>query len=114
MENTKKQKMKHLITGIFAVCILVSCAVSKQAKEINRIVDVSCGICQFDMTGDECELAARIDDKLYYIEGAKIDEHGDAHAEDGFCSTVRKAQITGQIKHGVLITSSFELLPYKP
>lgn len=106
--------MKHLITVIIAAGILVSCAVSKQQKEMNQIVEISCGICQFDMTGDKCDLAARIDDKTYYIEGSSFEDHGDEHADDGFCNAVRQAQITGQIKHGILMVSSIELLPYKP
>lgn len=106
--------MKHLTIVLFVISILVSCAVSKQSKEIDRIVEVSCGICQFDMTGDKCELAARIDDKTYYIEGSSFEDHGDEHANDGFCKAVREAKITGQIKHGILMVTSIELLPYNP
>ena len=31
-----------------------------------------------------CDLAIRIDGKSYFVEGTKIDDHGDAHANDGF------------------------------
>jgi hypothetical protein len=39
-----------------------------------------------------CDLAVRMNEKSYFVEGTKIDDHGDAHADDGFCSTVRTAR----------------------
>jgi hypothetical protein len=35
--------------------------------------------------------------KSYFVDGTDIDSHGDAHAKDGFCNTVRKAEVQGEI-----------------
>jgi hypothetical protein len=58
-----------------------------------------------------CDLAVRIDGKSYFVEGTKLDDHGDAHAKDGFCSVIRKAEVSGEIKGNQFIASSFKLLP---
>lgn len=85
-------------------------SIKNGASELNEVADASCGICNFKMTGDECALAVKINDKFYYVEGSAIDEHGDAHAEDGLCSAIRKAKVTGQIKNGVFVATSFQLI----
>jgi hypothetical protein len=106
---------RMLIRNLIFTSIIViaqACGTAKTSNEnIVQIVNASCGTCQFGMTGDECELAVEIDQKYYYVEGAAIDEFGDAHADDGFCNTVRKANVSGVIKHGVFVVSSFDLLP---
>lgn len=77
-----------------------------------RIVQVSCGECQFGMKEKKgCNLAAIIKGKQYYIEGTTIDEHGDAHAKDGFCNKVRKAEVKGKIVNNAFVVSEFKLLP---
>ena len=102
--------MKKLGMIVLFIVSLMSCT-HHQADEFSEVVNTSCGICMFEMTGDECELAVQINDKYYYVEGTTIDEHGDAHAEDGFCNAIRKAKVTGKVKNGVFYASSFELLP---
>lgn len=98
----------------FILCLVLSaCATSKHAQEFNGIVETSCGECNFKMTGDDCDLAVKIDGKYYFVEGSAIDEHGDAHATDGLCTVVRKAKVSGNIKHGVFHATSFELLPFE-
>lgn len=95
---------------IILALVLSSCATSKTDKTIEGIYDVSCGKCNFDMTGDMCDLAIEINGKHYYIEGSEIDDHGDEHAADGLCSTTRKAHVKGQIKFGVFMAESVELI----
>lgn len=90
--------------------IVSSCATSKTSNYIEGIYNVSCGKCNFDMTGDECDIAIEINGKHYYIEGSEIDDHGDEHAADGLCSTTRKANVKGKIKFGVFIAESVELV----
>jgi len=58
-----------------------------------------------------CDLAVRIDGKSYFVEGTSLDDHGDAHAKDGFCSAVRKAEVVGEVKNAVFVVSKFKLLP---
>ena len=75
------------------------------------VVEAACGECQFGLPGPGCDLAVRIDGKPYYVDGTEIDEHGDAHAADGFCNAVRSARVTGRVESGRFVATSFELLP---
>lgn len=82
------------------------------AQQKTQTVEASCGQCQFGMTTKKgCDLAVRIDGKSYFVEGTKLDEHGDAHAEDGFCSAIRKAEVSGEIVNDNYVATSFKLLP---
>ncbi len=71
-------------------------SVPDPAKKIES-VKAACGQCMFGMTGNDCTLAVKIKGKNYFVEGTDIDDHGDAHAKDGFCNKVRKADIQGEI-----------------
>jgi len=77
----------------------------------NVVVEASCGECQLGLPGEGCNLAVRIEGKTYYVEGTHIDDHGDAHAQDGFCETIRKARVSGEIKNQRFFATAFELLP---
>ncbi len=79
------------------------------AKKI-QIVEVSCGECKLGLEGDACDLAVRIKGKAYFIDGTKIDEHGDAHSNDGFCKVIRKAEVQGEIINDRFVVSYFKLL----
>lgn len=85
----------------------------KKTKQIAQVVEASCGECQFGMKGKGCDLAVRIDGKSYFVDGSKIDQHGDAHAKDGFCKSIRKAKVTGAISNNRFVATSFVLLPEK-
>lgn len=103
--------MFKILSISVVVFIMSSCATMKKTDTIiEGTYEVSCGICNFAMTGDECSLAIRIDGKDYYVEGSAIDEHGDAHAEDGLCTMIRKAKVKGVIKKGVFVAESIELI----
>lgn len=84
-----------------------------QALLTNHIVDASCGQCQFKMEGKSCDLAVKIAGKAYFVDGSDIDQHGDAHAKDGFCQKVRKAVVSGQVMNNRFKATSFKLLPEK-
>jgi hypothetical protein len=75
-----------------------------------QVVEVSCGQCQFKMQGKGCDLAVRVNNKAYYVDGTKIDEHGDAHAKDGFCETIRKAEVKGAVVGDRFKVTYFKLL----
>ena len=103
-------KQLFIISGI--TILLASCgSLNKSQEPLSGEYTVACGMCKLDMTGDECELAIVVDGKSYYVEGTSIHDHGNPDAEDGMCSIERKAQVTGQIKHGVFVAESFTLLP---
>ncbi len=77
------------------------------------IVDASCGQCQFKMEVSGCTLAIRINKKTYFVEKANIDAFGDAHAEVGFCNSIRKAKVQGIIVNNKFVASYFELIDKK-
>lgn len=80
------------------------------AKEI-QIVEASCGQCMFGLSGDGCDLAVRIKGESYYVDGTDIHSHGDAHASDGFCLAIRKAQVQGEVISNRFRVTYFKLLP---
>lgn len=88
-------------------------AQDKKATSKIQIVEASCGQCQFKMEVKSCDLAVRIDGKSYFVEGTNIDAHGDAHADDGFCASIRKAEVIGAIKNNKFVVTYFKLLPLK-
>lgn len=75
-----------------------------------QIVETACGECQFKLTGDGCDLAVRINGRSYFVDGTDIDSHGDAHAKDGFCNAVRKAEVQGEIINDRFKVTYFKLL----
>lgn len=98
---------------IFSLFVVFICfTIQAQVKPKTKIVEASCGQCQFGMTEKKgCDLAVRIDGKSYFVDGTKLDDHGDAHAEDGFCSAVRKAEVVGEVKDNRFVVTYFKLLP---
>ena len=109
--------MKYIF--IFLFITFSSLSVSAQKGNINkpdsskeiRIVETSCGSCQFHLPGNGCNLAVRIDGKAYYVTGTSINDHGDAHADNGFCNAIRKAEVQGTIVKNKFKVSYFKLLP---
>ena len=78
---------------------------------INQVVEASCGQCQFNMTEKSgCDLAVKIDGKSYFVDGTTIHDHGDAHADDGFCEAIRQAEVKGEIIDGRFKAESFTLI----
>ena len=97
---------------IISILILFVCiATNAQDKPKTQVVETACGQCQFGMKDKSgCDLAVRIDGKSYFVDGTDINKHGDAHAKDGFCSTVRKAAVVGDVKNDRFVVSEFKLL----
>ena len=78
---------------------------------INQVVEAACGQCQFKMTEKSgCDLAVKIDGKSYFVDGTTIHDHGDAHADDGFCETIRQVEVKGEIIDGRFNAESFTLV----
>ena len=75
------------------------------------IVDAACGQCKMGLPGKGCNLAVRIDGKAYFVDGTSIDDHGDAHAKEGFCNAIRKASVQGEIVDDSFKASYFKLVP---
>jgi hypothetical protein len=98
--------------NILLVCVLSLCVACAKSKTEKQIVELSCGQCQFHLTSQEgCDLAVRINDESYFVDGADIDDFGDAHDKDtGFCEAIRKAEVTGEIIDNRFKVSSVKLL----
>ncbi len=77
----------------------------------DQVVEASCGECQFGLDGDGCNLAIRVDGNILLVDGSSIDDHGDAHGDDGMCNCIRHAKVTGEIRAGRFIPTSFNVLP---
>lgn len=106
--------MKFFFFYIFFVFSLPSFSQEKAkhgAASDTLQVDAACGQCQFGMKGTGCDLAVRFGGKSYYVDGTKMDDHGDAHASDGMCNAIRQAKISGKIDKGRFRATSFTLLP---
>ncbi len=73
-------------------------------------VEAACGECRFGLPGSGCDLAVRIDGVAYFVDGTGIDDHGDAHAEDGFCNAIRHADVEGEVVNGRFLARSFRLV----
>ncbi len=96
--------------NLFFICVLLVCFSCK--TEEKQTVELSCGQCQFGLTSQEgCDLAVRMDGKAYFVDGADIDDFGDAHDEDtGFCEAVRKAEVSGTLETNRFKVTSVKML----
>lgn len=87
-------------------------SVPDSAKKI-QVVEATCGQCQFHMEGKGCNLAVRISGKTYFVDGTSIDDHGDAHAKDGFCEAIKKAEVQGTVVNNRFKATYFKLVKPK-
>ena len=78
-----------------------------------QLVDAACGQCKFKLPGKSCDLAVRINDKAYFVDSAHIDAFGDAHAKDGFCNSIRKAEVQGSIINDRFVATYFKLVKHQ-
>jgi hypothetical protein len=76
-------------------------------------LETACGTCMFKMKGKGCVLAVKYNDSAYFVKGINIDDHGDAHAKDGFCNAIKKAKIQGELKDNIFWVTYFEILTPK-
>lgn len=118
----KSQLVKAALALLFCFCITTVFAQAKpdstaakqpDPNKTTHVVKVACGQCKLGLSGHGCDLAVRFNGKAYFVEGTAIDEHGDAHADDGFCNAVREAKVQGEVVNGKFLVTWFELLPLK-
>ena len=110
--------MKKMFLAFFiTVAALPVLAQHKQSKvdtpDLSKKIDTveaACGECQFKMQGKSCDLAVRINGKSYFVDGTDIDSHGDAHAKEGFCNSVRKAAVQGEVIDNKFHVTYFKLV----
>ncbi len=92
------------------VTMLAGCGESSSPLVAHGEFEAACGECQFEMEGDGCNLAVRIKGQAYFVDGTGIDDHGDAHAADGLCNSIRMARIKGKVVDGRFVAEEFALL----
>jgi hypothetical protein len=125
-------KMTLLLTTVVGVALATGCKKSEPEKPaaapaaprqaeapkptaapmqlaVAKEVEAGCAMCIYGMADASCELAVKIDDKVYLVEGSKLDDHGDAHAPDGMCMIARTAYVEGRIEGHKFIAQKFEL-----
>lgn len=97
---------------LFVFCLLfLTIACKKNYTSCHNVqAEASCGQCMFNMEGVDCDLAVRIGDVNYYVEGTSIDDYGDAHANDGFCKAIKNVTISGEAANGKINISSFKII----
>lgn len=108
--------MKYLLIALFFIGSLSVSAQSNETKTeepAEKVVEISCGQCQFHMEEKGCDLAVRIDGKDYYVDGVDMDDLGDAHGHDGMCNMIREAKVVGELINGRFVASSIKMLPHK-
>ena len=119
--------MQNYMTQFFVLLVFVTLAIGcqQQVTEVQPeqqsatteqqyrelVVEAACGQCVFGLPEKGCDLAIRTEGKTYYVDGIEIDDHGDAHADDGFCNAVRRAHVQGGVENGRFVATSFALLP---
>lgn len=119
MGKFKKQILMKIIS-IFLVCSLIVFSTLGQNKSLTRVnpdpnkklllVEAACGQCRLGLPGKTCDLAVRINGRAYFVDGTDIDSHGDAHAKDGFCEAIRKAEVQGEVVNDRFKATYFKLV----
>jgi hypothetical protein len=84
-------------------------SVMDSTKKVIKL-DMACGQCQFHMAGKGCSLAVKIKGKTYFVDGAGIDDFGDAHAADGFCEAIRNGEAQGKVVNNRFVATYMKLL----
>jgi hypothetical protein len=108
--------MKFILSFLFILAVFTTSAQTKGTFDSTKkvyTINTACGKCKFGMAGKTCQLAVKIKGNSYYVDGVAIDDFGDAHANDGFCKSVRKAKVQGEVVNGRFQATYFELLPGK-
>ena len=131
MENSNRKKILLFSLALISVSnfVFASCGSCQvQAKPIlkksNSLVSTipksgniegfaiaSCGMCNFAYKGSKgCSLTIKIGDTVYPVEGNSIHDHGNPHSEEGMCSAIRVAYVSGKVKKNKFYSESFSLI----
>ena len=82
-----------------------------ESGNIEGFAIASCGMCNFGYKESKgCSLTIKIGDTVYPVEGTNIHKHGDPHSEEGMCSAIRVAYISGKVKNNKFYSNSFTLI----
>ena len=82
-----------------------------ESGKIEGFAIASCGMCNFAYKKSKgCSLTIKIGDTVYPVEGTGIHKHGDPHSEEGMCSAIRVAYVSGKINKNKFYSDSFTLI----
>lgn len=104
-------KIPALLPLLTALAAPALAQTTPSAAAAAKVVEASCGQCRLGLEGKGCDLAVRFDGRAYFVDGSSIDSHGDAHAQDGFCNAIRRAEVRGQVVRNRFVATYFRLLP---
>lgn len=99
-----------MVASVFVGCDGPAKDSASEIQLVNQTVEIACGECQFKLPGSGCDLAIRVEGKAYFVDGSSIDDHGDAHAEDGLCNAIRRAKVSGTIRDGRFKAAKIEVV----
>lgn len=74
-------------------------------------LETSCGECSYGMEGTGCDVAVRLPEGTFYVDGVGISEFGNPHGEHGYCLALRKAEVQGEVVDGRFKATYYKLLP---
>ena len=79
--------------------------------DIEGFAIASCGMCNFGYKESKgCSLTIKIGDIIYPVEGTSLHKHGDPHSEEGMCSVIRVAYVSGKVKNNKFYSDFFTLI----
>ena len=82
-----------------------------ESGNIEGFAIASCGMCNFGYKESRgCSLTIKIGDTVYPVEGTSIHKHGDPHSEEGMCSAIRVAYVSGKVNNNKFYSDSFTLI----
>ena len=105
-----------LIVILLCIISLITEAQTGKTKEDKQqqkpqVVEASCGECKLGLPVKPCDLIVRINSKAYFVDGTNINSHGDAHAQNRFCKSIRKAAVKREIVDRRFKADYFKILP---
>ena len=83
-------------------------AVVEEVKEeaTEQLAEIGCALCQMGLDCESCQLAVKIEDKTYFVEGFEMD----AEAEHELCSVIKKAKVKGQVAENRFKAENIEFI----
>ena len=114
--NNKNLILALLISAFFSNLVFANNPNSlvttiPDSGKIEGFVIASCGMCNFDYKRSKgCSLTIKIGNTVYPVEGTNIHKHGDPHSEEGMCSAIRVAYVSGKVKDNKLYSDFFTLI----
>lgn len=73
-----------------------------------EVINVACGVCIYEMDGDGCPIAGRIDQHdrfIYLADDAEFDTHG-----TGLCAAASNARVTGTVYEKGIVLDQITLV----